>query len=241
MDHPAKSPSLIEPLVPDIRPSAPVQYGDSTLRINLAPGEHAWVRRSSLITAEGPFDLKTEKISKKRFNVFGFFSGQSRWANRYGAKDAPVTILAGRDFYGTIITFEVTPDRPVHISPSLYLAHQGDLSLDTKKVAKKEFWTLTKVTGTGKLHIKAPGRPVERALSETPMVVDTNYVAAVQGKFTANGNVFKASRVMKSGELENVHLSGDGMFLLQSENPSDAGGGSGGGGIISSILDILPF
>lgn len=224
----------------DINPAAPIHYGDSTLRIELASGEHVWVRRSSLITAEGPFELTTHKIAKKRFNIFGFFSGQSRWANKFTAQGGPVTIIAGRDFYGTVISFDVTPENPVHISPSLYLAHQGELDLDTKKVAKKEFWTLTEVIGTGTLHIKVPGRPVQRELSKTPIVVDTNYVAAVQGAFEANGNVFKASRVVKSGELENVNLSGVGTFLLQSENPEDAGGDSGGG-IISSILDLLPF
>jgi len=224
----------------DISPASPIHYGDSTLRVDLQPGEQLWLRRSSLITAEGPFDLKTEKIAKRNFNIFGFFSGQSRWANIFTAEDGPVTIIAGRDYYGTIISFDITPETPVHISPSLYLAHQGDLDLDTEKVAKGEFWTLTKVSGTGKLHIKAPGRPVQRPLSETPIVVDTNYVAAVQGTFEANGKVFKASRVMKSGELENVHLSGTGMFLLQSENPEDAGGDSGGG-IFSFITDLLPF
>ena len=77
-------------------------------------------------------------------------------------------------------------------------------------------------------------------MSASPDIVDTNYVTAISGPFEAHGKVFSSGEVMKSGEMENVKLNGDGVIVFQSENPADSGGGRGGG-FIQTILDILPF
>jgi len=147
---------------------------DGFLALTLAPGETLWLRRSSLVQAEGPFELSTHFIAKRRFNVVGFFSGQNRWANKFTAKDAPVHILAGRDHAGAVVALDVTPGASVFISPSLHLAHQGDLTLDTKRVAKKEFWTLTEISGTGRVWIKLHGHALMRPISKEGAVTEAN-------------------------------------------------------------------
>ncbi len=211
------------------------------LSVTLAPGETLWLRRSSLLHAEGPFDLSTHFIAKSRFNIFGFFSGQNRWANKFTAKDAAVHILASRDYAGDVIALEVTPERSVFISPSLHLAHQGELTLDTKRVAEKEFWTLTEITGTGRVWIKLHGLALTRVLSSDGAITDTNYVAAIAGTFTAYGRVFKTGELMRTGELENVRLAGEGEVIFQSENPEESGRASRGGGPFDWIFSFLPF
>jgi uncharacterized protein (AIM24 family) len=211
------------------------------LSVTLQPGETLWLRRSSLIEASEPFDLSTHFIAKSRFNIFGFFSGQNRWANKFTAKDAPVHILAGRDYAGDVIALDVSPERSVYISPSLHLAHQGDLTLDTKRVAKKEFWTLTQVSGTGRVWIKLHGHALVRPLSGEGAITDTNYVAAISGTFTAYGKVFKTGELMRTGELENVRLTGEGDVIFQSENPEETGSSSRGGGPFDWIFSFLPF
>ena len=45
------------------------------LELSPAADETVYVRRSSLIYAEGDFDLKTKRIAKRRFNIVAFFSG----------------------------------------------------------------------------------------------------------------------------------------------------------------------
>lgn len=212
-------------------------HGD-TLSLNLAAGETAYVRRSSLIFADGEFQLATKRIAKRRFGLISFFTGQVRWSNIYTAGETGLKLIAGRDFIGTVACLEVRPEAPVHIKPGLYLAHQGDLTFNTRRVAKKEFWVLNEVSGTGRVYIKMPGRPLPRPMTQHASIVDSNYVAAISGTFEAHGKVFKAKDVLKSGELENVKLKGDGTLLFQSENPSDRGSG---GGIFQTIIDILPF
>lgn len=215
-----------------------IDYHGDILELHLANTETAHIRRSSLIFAEGEFKLTTHRIAKRRFNIFGVLSGQVRWANKYEAGQTGLTLMASRDFVGEIVSLRVSDDAPIHIKPGLYIGHTGQLSFTTKRVAKKEFWTLTEVTGSGTVYIKLPGRPLAKAMSATPQIIDTNYVGAIAGAFEAHGKVFKTSQVLKSGELENVKLKGDGVIVFQSENPSDSGGG---GGILQSLLDILPF
>jgi uncharacterized protein (AIM24 family) len=217
-----------------------ISFGGDVLTLNLETGDVGHVRRSCLILAEGPFKMTSHMIAKRRFSVIGTFSGQVRWANRFEAEEAPVSILAGRDFFGTVVTLHVSEDAPIYIQPGSYLAHQGELVFNTERVAKKEFWTLTNVSGNGIVHLKIPGRPTVRAMREEGAVTDTNYVAAICGTFEAHGKVFKAKELIKSGEMENVRLSGAGHVIFQSQNPEEVSD-SGGGGIWGLIGDLLPF
>ncbi|MEO0816334.1 MAG: AIM24 family protein [Pseudomonadota bacterium] len=217
-----------------------IGVGGEILTLALQPGESAFIRRSSLVFAKGDFGLTTHRIARTRINIFALFSGDVRWANRYDAKDGPVTLMAARDYPGRIVALPVSPDRPLFLQPTRYLAHRGDLTFNVRRVAKKEFWTLAEVRGTGRVYIKLPGEPKIVPLSSDGAIVDTNYIAAVSGEFKAYGKVFTSGEVMKSGELSNVRLSGAGHFVLQSQNPEEAGN-DGGGGIIGSILNALPF
>ncbi len=213
----------------------------ATLSLHLLPGESVFLRRSSLILAEGPFKLETRFVAARRFSVIGQFSGQVRWANHFTAEAGEVHLLAGRDHAGHVLGFRVAPDAPVWISPGAYLGHQGELTLNTERVGKKEFWTLTKISGEGRVWIKVHGEPQVRALQADGAVTDSNYVAAILGAFTAYGRVFKASELMRSGELENVRLAGTGHVVFQSENPEERAGANSGGGIGGLIRLLLPF
>ena len=205
------------------------------LTIDLKAGEVAHVRRSSLMMAEGAFGLATRRIASKRVPVMGLFSGQNLWANRFEAH-GDVRLIAGRDYHGVVMGLEVTPERDVWLQPALYLGHQGDLDFTVKRVAKREFWTLTRVRGTGTVHIKAPGRAFSTPLPGRELIVDTNYVAAIRGGFSAHGKVFSAGQYLKSGEAENVRLTGEGDVLMQTELPPESGGG---GGFLGGLLDLF--
>ena len=204
------------------------------LSFELAPGEVAFVRRSSLLLADGKFGLKTRRIASKRVPIMGLFSGQNLWANRFEAEE-PTRLVAGRDYHGVVMGLDVTPERDVWLQPALYLGHRGDLDFTVKRVAKREFWTLTLVSGTGTAHIKAPGRAFSTPLPGRELIVDTNYVAAIRGSFAAHGKVFSAGQYLKSGEAENVRLTGEGDVLMQTELPPE----SGGGGFLGGILDLF--
>ncbi|GGY43257.1 AIM24 family protein [Parvularcula lutaonensis] len=205
------------------------------LTFDLEKGETAYARRSSLMFASGDFHMTTERIAKRGLPLLGLFSGQNLWANRFEARGL-VKIIAGRDFHGTVIGLPVSGEEPVWLQPSLYLGHRGTLSFVTRRVAKREFWTLTEVTGEGTVWIKAPGRSFRQKLSSEPVIVDTNYVAAVRGDFSAHGKVFTGAQYLKSGEAENVRLSGTGDVIIQTEVPLSA---QASGGILGTILDIF--
>ena len=232
--------------VPDGEPGQRAVRGDDALArhvltLTLAAGETAYVRRSSLMLAEGPFRLTTRRIASKRVPLVGLFSGQNLWANRFEA-DGPVRLVAGRDYHGLVLGLTVTPETPVWLQPALYLGHQGDLAFTVRRVAKREFWSLTEVRGTGTVHIKAPGRAFSVPLGQDAegaareIIVDTNYVAAVRRPFRADGRVFSAGQYLRSGEAENVRLSGEGDVLMQTELPPETGGG---GGLLGGVLDLF--
>lgn len=204
--------------------------------MELDEGDVGFVRRSSLIYAGGDFRLKTRRIASKTIPVLGIFSGQNLWANRFEA-ETPTTLVAGRDYHGTVLGMEVKEDEAVWLQPALYLGHRGELDFTVKRVARREFWTLTRVTGEGTVWIKAPGRSFRKALDpETPVVVDTNYVAAVRGDFFADGRVFTRGQYLRSGEAENVKIRGTGDVLIQTEVPITAGGA---GGPFGFLLDLF--
>ena len=228
--------------MPDTSPIARgVEMLGETLELDLAAGETAYLRRSSLTLARGPFEMTTERIARQGISVYALFTGEVRWANRYTAGDGAVKLSATRDFHGEVLGLPVSPDAPVHLQPARYLGHCGNIGFRMRKSAKKEFWVLTEATGDGVVYIKIPGthRIEELARDGDGDVVDTNYVAAVGGRFEANGKVFTSRRVLKSGELSNVRLKGDGWYILQSQNPGDAT--AGGGGIFSALTNLLPF
>ncbi|MEM9285039.1 MAG: AIM24 family protein [Pseudomonadota bacterium] len=209
---------------------------DHVLTMELAGGEVGYVRRSSLIYAGGDFDMRTRRIASKAVPILGIFSGQNLWANRFEAT-SPTSLVAGRDYHGTVLGMEVTEGEAVWLQPALYLGHRGDLEFTVKRVARREFWTLTRVTGEGTVWIKAPGRSFRKPLDpETPVVVDTNYVAAVRGDFAADGRVFSRGQYLRSGEAENVKIRGMGDVLIQTEVPITA---AGGGGPLGYLLDLF--
>lgn len=211
------------------------------LELSLEPGASAWLRRSSLVRASGPFAMRTARIAARRVSVFAFFTGEVRWANEFRTDGGPVSLSATRDFHGTVVELPVSPDRPLRLKPALYLGHRGTLKFAMRRSAKKEFWVLTEALGTGSVFVKLPGKPRLHPLLAEGEVVDTNYVAAVSGTFAAHGKVFNTGELVKSGELENVRLSGEGHYLIASENPEDAGGGDGGGGFLGGLFNLLPF
>ncbi len=211
------------------------------LELRLQPGEAAWLRRSSLVRASGPFVMRTARIAARRVSVFAVFTGEVRWANRFEAASGPVCLSATRDFHGTVVELPVSPDRPLRLKPALYLGHRGEMKFTMRRSAKREFWVLTEAIGTGSVIVKLPGKPRLHPLLPEGEIVDTNYVAAVSGTFEANGKVFNTGELVKSGELENVRLSGEGHYLLCSENPGDAGASEGGGGLVGSLFNLLPF
>ncbi|MEM9810163.1 MAG: AIM24 family protein [Pseudomonadota bacterium] len=209
---------------------------DHVLTMRIKEGETGFVRRSSLIYAAGDFRMTTKRIAAKALPLLGLFSGQNLWANRFEAQ-SDTMLIAGRDFHGTVLALEVEEGEEVWLQPSLYLGHRGDLTFLVKRVAKREFWTLTRVTGSGTVWIKVPGRSFRQPLDpQSSVIVDTSYVSVIRGAFKAHGRVFTSGQYLRSGEAENVRLRGDGDVLIQTEVPITA---AGRGGILGTVLDIF--
>jgi len=211
------------------------------LEVTLEAGDTLFLRRASLVRARGDFDHEMVRIAAQTVSVFAVFTGEVPWANRFTARDGPLTLTATRDFHGTVVALPVSAGVPLRLQPARYLGHSGEIRFRMRRSAKREFWVMTEAEGDGTVYIKVPGTARIETLAAEGEIVDTNYIAAVAGSFAAHGKVFSAKKVVATGEQENVRLSGSGVYVLQSENPDDGGGSASGGGILNSLFQLLPF
>ena len=154
------------------------------------------------------------------------FSGESLFQNIYTAEGGPGMIACASSFPGSIKVFEVTPDAPIILQKSAFLAGTEGIELSVhfrKKIATGFFggegFIMQKISGNGVCFAEFDGHIVEYELAAgQQIVVDTGYLAGMTASCQMDIQSVKGVKnVLFGGEgLFNTVITGPGKVWLQS-------------------------
>ena len=158
--------------------------------------------------------------------AFGrMFSGESIFQNIYTARGGPGMIAFASSFPGSIRAVEITPDRPIVVQKSGFLAAEVgvELSVFFQKKASAGFlggegFILQKLSGYGTAFLEIDGYAVEYDLQPGQrIVVDTGNLAMLDATCTVEVQAVKGVKnVLFGGEgLFNTVVTGPGRVVLQ--------------------------
>lgn len=158
--------------------------------------------------------------------MFGrMLTGESMFRNIYTAEGGNGMIAFASSFPGSIRAIEVSPDKPVIMQKSAFLAATGGIEMSVffqKKFASAMFggegFLMQKISGTGLVFAEIDGSAVEYELKEgQQLVVDTGNLAIVDSTVSIDIETVKgAKNILFGGEgLFNTVLTGPGKVTLQ--------------------------
>ena len=145
--------------------------------------------------------------------VFGrMFSGEAMFQNRYTAMGGPGMIAFASSFPGTILAVEITPDRPLIVQKSAFLASTTGVELSVffqKKLSAGFFggegFIMQKLTGHGVAFLEIDGYTVEYDLAPGGrLIVDTGYLATMDASCSMD--------IQSVPGVKNMLFGGEGIF-----------------------------
>ena len=152
-------------------------------------------------------------------------AGESICQNRYTAEGGEGMIAFASSFPGTILPVEITPDRPVIVQKSAFLAgvESVDISLFLQKKLGAGFFggegfIMQKLSGEGIVFVEIDGSTVEYDLAPgQQMIVDTGYLAMMDGTCSMDITAVKGAKNMFFGGegAFNTVITGPGKIVLQ--------------------------
>ena len=158
--------------------------------------------------------------------AFGrMFSGESMFQNIYTARGGPGMIAFASSFPGSIRAVDITPDKPIVVQKSGFLASESGVELSVffqKKAAAGFFggegFILQKLSGHGTAFLEIDGSAVEYDLQPgQQIVVDTGNLAMLDATCTVDVQTVRGVKnVLFGGEgLFNTVVTGPGRVVLQ--------------------------
>ena len=188
-------------------------------------GEAMITEKGSMVWMSPNMDMQTSAggIGK----AFGrMFSGESMFQNIYTAKGGPGMIAFASSFPGSIRAVDITPDRPIVVQKSGFLASEAGVELSVffqKKAAAGFFggegFILQRLSGRGTAFLEIDGSAVEYDLQPgQQIVVDTGNLAMLDATCTVDVRTVKGVKNMLFGGegLFNTVVTGPGRVVLQS-------------------------
>ena len=152
-------------------------------------------------------------------------AGESIFQNRYTAEGGEGMIAFASSFPGTILPGEITPDRPVIVQKSAFLAgvESVDISLFLQKKLGAGFFggegfIMQKLSGKGIVFVEIDGSTVEYDLAPgQQMIVDTGYLAMMDATCSMDITAVKGAKNMFFGGegAFNTVITGPGKIVLQ--------------------------
>lgn len=182
------------------------------LEVNLNDGETIVTQNGGMIWMSP--NLKMETTAGGAGGAFKkLLSGESIFQNRYTAMGGPGFITIAPSFMGSIIPFEITPDRPIIVQKSGFLASSAGVQLEiffNKKAGAGlvggEGFIMQKITGMGTAFVEIDGYCKQYNLGPgQQIIVDTGNLAAMDA--TCTMNVQKVG-----GGVKNMIFGGEGLF-----------------------------
>ena len=192
---------------------------------NLQPNESVITERGSMSWMSPNMKMETKGTSLGK--AFGrMFSGESIFQNIYTAQGGPGQIAFASSFPGSIKAFQITPDNPLIVQKSGFLASERTVELSTffrKKLGAGMFggegFIMQKLSGNGLAFIEIDGYACEYNLAPgQSMIVDTGYLAAMSASCSMNiVSVEGVKNALLGGEgLFNTVVTGPGKVILKS-------------------------
>ena len=189
----------------------------------LEGGESMITERGSMCWMSPNMEMQTSAGGFGK--AFGrMFSGESMFQNIYTAKGAGMIAFAS-SFPGSIKAVEITPDRPVVVQKSGFLASESgvELSVFFQKKAGAGFFggegfIMQKLSGHGTAFLEVDGYAVEYELQAgQQIVVDTGNLAMIDATCSIDIQTVKGVKnVLFGGEgMFNTEVSGPGRVVLQ--------------------------
>ncbi|MCI8388026.1 MAG: TIGR00266 family protein [Clostridiales bacterium] len=192
---------------------------------SVAEGESLITERGSMSWMSPNMDMQTTSNGGIGKAIGRMFAGEAMFQNRYTAKNGPGEIAFASSFPGSIRAFEITPDKPIIVQKSGFLASEEGVTLSVhfqKKIASGLFggegFIMQKLSGNGIAFIEIDGYACEYTLAEgQSMIVDTGYLAAMDATCSIEiVTVPGVKNVLFGGEgLFNTVVHGPGKILLQ--------------------------
>ena len=185
----------------------------------------------TLITERGSMswmspNMKMETTSGGVGKALGrMFAGEALFQNRYTAVGGPGQIAFASSFPGSIRAFSITPDNPLIVQKSGFLASEAGVELSVffhKKLGAGLFggegFIMQKLSGFGTAFVEIDGFACEYDLAaRQSIVVDTGYLAAMSATCTMEiVTVPGVKNMLFGGEgLFNTVVHGPGHIILQ--------------------------
>lgn len=140
------------------------------------------------------------------------FAGESIFQNKFTARDGEGLIAFASSFPGDIRAIEITPDRPVIVQKSAFLAGEAGVDISVffqKKLGAGFFggegFIMQKLSGSGTVFVEIDGSSVEYELAAgQQMVIDTGYLAMMDATCSMD--------VVANKGMKNMIFGGEGFF-----------------------------
>ena len=206
----------------------------------LSPGESMITEKGSMVWMSPNMEMETTAGGLGK--AFGrMFSGESIFQNIYTAQGGAGMIAFASSFPGDIRAVEITPDRPVVVQKSAFLAAQRGVELSVffqKKVGAGFFggegFIMQKLSGRGTAFLEIDGSSVEYDLAPgQQMIVDTGNLAMMDATCSIDIQAVKGVKNMFFGGEGVFHtvVTGPGRIVLQTMPLS---------GLAAAIASVLP-
>lgn len=178
----------------------------------LQPGE-TMVTESGSMSWMSP-NMKMETSTNGGIGkAFGrMFSGDSLFQNNYTAMGGEGMIAFASSFPGSIRSFDITPERPMIVQKSGFLASESGVELSVhfqKRLGAGFFggegFIMQRLSGHGKAFIEIDGYAMEYSLAPgQSMVIDTGYLVAMDASCQMD--------IASVPGMKNKFLGGEGLF-----------------------------
>ena len=187
--------------------------GDSLpiVEVNLDPNETIVTQGGGMIWMSP--NLKMETSSGGLGKAFSkMFNGESIFQNRYTAMGGPGFITLASSFPGSILKFDISPNAPIVVQKSGFLASSAGVELSiffNKKFGAGLFggegFIMQKLSGQGIAFVEIDGYCKQYTLGAgQQLIVDTGNLAAMDATCSIS--------IQKVPGVKNMLLGGEGLF-----------------------------
>lgn len=193
---------------------------------DVEPGETLITESGSMSWMSPNMQMETTSRGGLGKALGRMFAGEALFQNKYTAKNGMGQIAFASSFPGSIRVFNITPDNPMIVQKSGFLASESTVELSVhfhKKFSTGFFggegFIMQKLSGHGIAFVEIDGTAVEYDLAAgQSMIVDTGYLAAMSASCTMEiTTVPGLKNKLFGGEgLFNTVVHGPGKIILQS-------------------------